>query len=461
MSEQPTAADREACWLVARAADGTAAGSLAPLPAVIAAEAGAGPLVRVEAAGFNYKDALACAGHPGVARTLPLIPGIDVAGTLLEPAAGLPCGAAVVATGSGLGETRHGGFATLVRPPEAAIVPRPPSLSASEAMALGTAGLTVLLALDRLDSVAPARHGPSADAEWLVTGASGGVGTIAVAALAGRGRRVVACTRKRGAAMGLRALGAAEVVEPDALRGDGGKSLVRGRWAGVVDTVGGAILAETLKAVMPGGVVAAIGMAAGPELPTSVHPFILRGVTLCGIDAATLPSPADRAALWPRLADLWIELRDRMPVTRLALDDVGDWSAALLAGSAAGRAVVLPAGRVERRHSINLAGAWEVDEAGAVWSRRFGRPSGLEQGDAVRLVFAAPGRATVALNGTTLPQLGGGSSWAQRVTHLLEERNQLILRCAVPVPVADARRATLPESLGRPALEIVEVGVAP
>lgn len=462
MSPSPFDPGREACWLVARDESGAVAGGVAPPPTVSAAEAvAADPLVRVEAAGFNYKDALACAGHPGVARVLPLVPGIDLAGTLLDPAAGLPVGAAIVATGNGLGETRHGGFATLVRVPAAAVVPRPPALSAVESMALGTAGLTALLAVDRLERVAPDGHGPPPDAEWLVTGASGGVGMIAVAALAAAGRRVVACSRKPTVAATLAALGAESVVSPDTIRGQGGKSLVRGRWAGVIDTVGGAILSEALKAVLPGGCVAAIGMAAGVELATSVHPFILRGVTLCGIDAATLPTPAERAALWPRLAAFWPSVRDLFPITPLALDEVGHWAAALVAGAAVGRAVVLPAARVERRHAINLAGAWEAERAGTVWRRRFGRPGGLERTAAVRLVWVAPPRAAAVLNGVALPRLEPGRPWAPRVTHLLGDRNELVLTCDAPLPHDHADRATLPEPFGRPVLEIVAVHAAP
>ena len=251
------------------------------------------------AAGFNYKDALASSGHPGVAKTLPLIPGIDAAGTLLEACGGLPAGAAVVVTGNGLGETRPGGFATLLRPPADAIVPLPAGLSARDAMAMGTAGLTVLLALDRLAQAVPPGHEPPRDAEWLVTGASGGVGMLAVAALAAAGRRVVACSRKPALEAAFCGLGAVAVISPADLRGDAGKPLHRGRWAGVIDTVGGAILADALKGVLPGGAVAAIGMAGGVDLPTTVYPFILRGVTLCGIDAATLPTQAERAGSGP------------------------------------------------------------------------------------------------------------------------------------------------------------------
>ncbi|MFM8433739.1 MAG: zinc-binding dehydrogenase [Planctomycetia bacterium] len=444
------------CWLVARRPDGRVEGGVAPLPEV---PRETGPLVHVAAAGFNYKDALACSGHPGVAKTLPLIPGIDAAGTLLEACGGLPAGTPVVATGNGLGETRPGGFATLLRPPAEAVVPLPAGLSAREAMALGTAGLTVLLALDRLAGAAPPGHAPPRDAEWLVTGASGGVGMLAVAALAAAGRRVVACSRKPALAAVLRGLGAAAVIAPNELRGDAGKPLHRGRWAGVIDTVGGPILADALKSVLPGGVVAAIGMAAGVDLPTTVYPFILRGVTLCGIDSATLPTQAERAALWPRLAALWPHMRDTFPVTLLALDDVGEHAEAMLGGTASGRAVVLPAARVER-HSINLAAAWDPDSGGAIWRRSFGRPSGVGPGDRVRLVVAAPGDAAVDVNGTALPPLRSGpAQWSHDVTGLLGERNLLTLTLAAARSETSAvqGRMAVPESLGRPSLEIVSL----
>lgn len=444
-------------WVVHRDAGGGVSGGIAPLPREVEVEGAVGPLVRVEAAGFNYKDALACAGHPGVARTLPLIPGIDAAGVLLEPSAGLPAGAPVVVTGNGLGETRHGSFATLLRPPNVAIVPRPPELSARAAMALGTAGLTVFLAIDRLTAVTPARAEASGDAEWLVTGASGGVGMLAVAALAAAGRHVVACSRKPAIGATLRALGAASIASPADLHGNHGKSLLRGRWGGVIDTVGGPILADALKAVLPGGVVAAIGMAGGVDLPTTVHPFILRGVTLCGIDAATLPTQAERAALWPRLAAFWPRVRDVLPVTTLALEEVGERAAAILRGEAAGRAVVLPAARAET-HSINLAAAWEPAAAGAVWRRQFGRPSGIEPDGVVRLVFTAPAGAAITLNGAALPPLRGGSSrWCHDVTALLRDRNEIVLTAdaAVAPDGAVPGRVALPETLGRPALEIV------
>lgn len=445
----------ERCWLVERRPDGQVVGGIAPL---LATPAEAGPLMRVAAAGFNFKDALACSGHPGVAKALPLVPGIDAAGILLEACGGLPAGTPVVVTGNGLGETRQGGFATLLRPPADAVVRLPAELSAREAMAMGTAGLTVLLAIDRLAGAAPPGHAPPPDAEWLVTGASGGVGMLAVAALAAAGRRVVACSRKPALGAVLRSLGAAAVMSPADLRGDAGKPLHRGRWAGVIDTVGGAILADALKGALPGGVVAAIGMAAGVDLPTTVYPFILRGITLCGIDAATLPTQAERAALWPRLAALWPRVRDALPVTLLALESVGEHAGALLGGTAWGRAVVLPAARVER-HSINLATAWEPQDGSGVWRRNFGRPSGVGPGDRVRLVVEAPGDAAIAVNGSPLPPLHSGQPrWSHDVTCLLEERNVLALTIAAPSSaVASPSRTSLPGLLGRPALEIVSL----
>jgi acrylyl-CoA reductase (NADPH) len=274
-------------------------------------------------------------------RSAPLVPGIDLAGTLLAPAAGLAAGAEVVVTGNGLGERRDGGFATHVRAPADAVIPRPAGLSARDAMALGTAGLTALLASDRLAALVDPRHAADGE-EWLVTGASGGVGMLAVAALAASGRSVVACSRKPDAAGPLAALGAARVVLPAEIVDASPTSLVRGRWAGVVDTVGGPLLAEILRAVRTGGAVAAIGMAGGTELATTVHPFILRGVTLAGIDAATQPSQDDRRRLWERLAELWPGVRGSLPVTVLRLDEVGRQAARMLAGETIGRAVVVP-----------------------------------------------------------------------------------------------------------------------
>ncbi len=430
-------------------------------------------MIHVEAAGFNYKDALACSGHPGVARMIPLIPGIDAAGTLERPAGGLPAGTRVVVTGNQMGESRHGAFATQLRMPIDAVVRRPEGLSAADAMAMGTAGLTVMLACDRLNLLLGTGHSPEPDAEWLVTGASGGVGMLAVAAVAAAGRRVVACTRKKHARSALEMLGAAEVAFPSEIVDPSTKSLARSRWAGIIDTVGGELLANLLRSVRSGGAVAAIGMAGGTRLDTTVHPFILRGVTLTGIDAATLPTQAERAALWPRLAAFWPRVRDAFPVTTLGLGEVGGWAEAMLRGESFGRAVVVPAPPQRPTHSIHLGAAWEPPAAagtstrGLPWVRRFGRPSGIGTGDAVWLIVEKPAPALATLNGTVLPPLRAGQArWSHEITRLLCDRNELEL---VPMGIEEHHpgtndahgRRSFPESLGRVALEIVSGGGNP
>ena len=337
-----TTTKRETCWRVRRSSDGTVAAGIEPLGWDVGVTGAAGEVVvRVEAAGVNYKDALCCAGHPGVMRVESLVPGIDAAGMIALSGGPLAVGTPVVVTGNGMGEMRDGAFGSFLRMPAAAILPRPTALAADAAMALGTAGLTALLACDRLEAIVSPRHSRS-DEAWLVTGASGGVGMLSVAALAAAGRRVVACSRKAAATAVLRDLGAAEVVSPDAIRDPAPKTLVTGRWAGVVDTVGGPLLADVLRAVRAGGGVAAIGMAGGADLVTSVHPFILRGVTLAGIDAASLPTQAERAVLWDRLAAFWPAISGRFPVTRLRLGDVGDWADRMRRGETVGRGVVIP-----------------------------------------------------------------------------------------------------------------------
>ena len=334
------------CWLIDRADDGAVAGRVAPQPEP--SEAAGQVLVAVEAAGFNYKDALACRGHPGVARQLPLVPGIDAAGVLQQATTDLPVGSPVVVTGNGLGETRPGSFATWLQAPAKAIIHRPPALSAVAAMALGTAGLTAVLAVDRLTDLIDwdfhKRAGRPEPASWLVTGASGGVGMLAVAAAAAAGHRVIACTRNPEVAEPLRSLGAADVIPPADAVAAGDKPLAAGRYLAVIDTVGGPLLANLLRSVQPGGGVASIGNAGGVDLPTTVLPFILRGVTLAGIDAAGLLSNRRRRELWTSLAALWPLVEPHFPVQQLPLEEVGEWARLMLAGQTRGRGVVLPAG---------------------------------------------------------------------------------------------------------------------
>lgn len=257
-------------------------------------------LIRVRYSSLNYKDALSATGNKGVTRAYPHTPGIDAAGIVEAssvPAFGL--GDAVVVTGFDLGMNTAGGWGQYIRVPAAWVVTLPDGMTMYESMILGTAGFTAALSVDALQA-----HGVlPGSAEVLVTGATGGVGSIAVALLGGLGYNVAAVTGKAHKADYLRALGATTVLSREELN-DGGRLLLKERWAGAVDTVGGPLLAAALKGARAGGSVAACGNAASPKLELTVFPFILRGVNLLGIDSAT--HPADRRArIWQRLAGAW------------------------------------------------------------------------------------------------------------------------------------------------------------
>lgn len=253
-------------------------------------------LIRVEWSSINYKDALAGTGKGKIARRLPLIGGIDLAGTVVDSDR-LPRGASVVVCGCGLGETLHGGYAEYARLSGDLALELPDGLGTREAMGLGTAGVTAALAVRSLEraGLEPAA-GPVA-----VTGATGGVGSFAIDLLAARGYEVVAVTGAAESAAGyLRQLGAARVLDRSSIAPDA-RPLHHATWAGIVDNAGGPLLATLLKAVKPSGIVASIGLTGGADLPATVLPFILRGVSLLGINAADLPS-AERQALWALLA---------------------------------------------------------------------------------------------------------------------------------------------------------------
>ena len=255
-----------------------------------------GALIAVEWSSVNYKDALAASAKGRVARISPLIVGIDLAGTVLESdAEWLEPGAPVIAHGYDLGVSRHGGFAELARVPSEWIVPLPSGLTLEEAMAIGTAGYTAALSVLALEA-----HGVTPDrGTVLVTGATGGVGTMAVSMLAGLGYEVAAGTGKPEAADYLRSIGAADVIDRAELT-DASKPLLGAAWAGAVDCVGGVTLAHVLSRIAPGGAVAASGNTGGADLPTTVLPFILRGIALLGIDSVTTPIDS-RRAVWERL----------------------------------------------------------------------------------------------------------------------------------------------------------------
>jgi acrylyl-CoA reductase (NADPH) len=257
-------------------------------------------LVEVAWSSVNYKDALAARHDGQVAQTSPLVPGIDLAGTVVE---GEGAGSEVLAHGYEIGVARHGGFARYARVPAEWVVPLPAGLSAREAMILGTAGFTAALAVLELVGRRVAPDGGPV----LVTGATGGVGSVAVAILSRLGYEVTASTGKAAAADWLRELGAADVVSREDAAGQAGRPLARQRWAGAVDSVGGDTLAGVLTAVRYGGAVAATGLTGGPGLKTTVMPFILRAVALLGVDSVGVPIER-RREVWGRLAD---DLRPR------------------------------------------------------------------------------------------------------------------------------------------------------
>ena len=291
--------------------------------------------VRVEYSTLNYKDGLAITGKGPVVRSFPMVPGIDLAGTVEESShADFRPGDRVVLNGWGVGETHWGGLAQKARLKGDWLVPLQAPFTPAQAMAIGTAGYTAMLCVLALE-----KHGLTPGAgEVLVTGAAGGVGSVAVALLARLGYRVAASTGRPQEADYLKALGAAEIVERATLAAPG-KPLAKERWAGAVDCVGSHTLANVCASLRYGGVVAACGLAQGMDFPASVAPFILRGITLAGVDSVQRPR-ADRLEAWRRLArDLDIAHLEAM-TTRIGLGEVVDTAARVLAGQVRGRIVV-------------------------------------------------------------------------------------------------------------------------
>ncbi len=288
--------------------------------------------VDVEYSSLNYKDALALTGRPGIVRTFPLIPGIDLVGTVAQsddPA--FAPGDRVLVNGRGLGETHNGGLAERARVPADFLVPLPDGLSPVRAAAIGTAGFTAMLAILALE-----RAGATEDV--VVTGASGGVGSIAIALLARLGHRVTAVTGRVGEHDYLRSLGAADILDRSELESQG-KPLQSQRWGGAIDTVGGPVLANVLAQVRYGGIVAACGNAASSSATLSMMPFILRSVSLAGINSVETPRELRREA-WGRLArDLDPAILDSMTST-VALAHAGSAAERLLSGGVRGRTVV-------------------------------------------------------------------------------------------------------------------------
>jgi acrylyl-CoA reductase (NADPH) len=295
------------------------------------AELGDGDVtVDIEWSGINYKDGVALAGNPGVMRTSPLIPGIDLVGTVAASRSSRwKTGDAVILNGWGIGETRNGGLAERAVVDGEWLVALPDRISAKRAAAIGTAGFTAALSVLALGN---------ADGEILVTGASGGVGSIAIALLAALGRTVVASTGSPEHRDYLLGLGASDTIDRSELEAPG-KPLQKQRWSGVVDSVGGQTLANAIAQTNYGGVVTACGLVGGSDLPTTVMPFILRGVTLAGINSVECPRPR-REAAWALLArDLDLDLLDSL-TTSIGLGDAVEAGAAILRGELRGRTVV-------------------------------------------------------------------------------------------------------------------------
>jgi acrylyl-CoA reductase (NADPH) len=293
-------------------------------------------LVKVAYSSLNYKDGLAVTGRGKVIRRYPLAPGIDLAGTVVESDSGMyRAGDEVLATGWGLGEVHWGGYAQLARLQAGWLTPLPAGLSLKQVMAIGTAGFTAMLAVAALE-----QQGLQPDwGEVVVTGATGGLGSLAVAMLARLGYDVAASTGRTEAHDYLRHLGAARIIDRAELADPPTRPLESGRWAGAVDVVGGDTLASLLASLKPAASVAACGLAGGSELQTTVLPFILRGVNLLGINSVSVPAEK-RLELWDRLArELPLDLLDGL-IQVIPLAGVPEFAHKIIDGQVRGRVVV-------------------------------------------------------------------------------------------------------------------------
>ncbi len=292
-------------------------------------------VIEAHYSSVNYKDALAATGRGRILRRFPLVGGVDVSGVVMESTdAHFSAGNEVLVTGCGLGESHDGGFSEVVRVPADWVVPLPEGLSLRDAMVLGTAGFAAALAVDRMEQngQAPA-FGPV-----VVTGASGGVGSVAIDLLAGRGYEVVALSRKLDNGY-LAALGANRVLDTQVVS-DSKAPLEKAQWGGAIDTVGGEVLAWLTRTVKPWGNIASIGLAGGMQLETTVMPFILRGVSLLGITSANCPMER-RLKVWNRLtSDLRPQHLERMVAGEVNLDDLSGVFGKMLSGQHRGRFVV-------------------------------------------------------------------------------------------------------------------------
>ena len=293
-------------------------------------------LVRVHYSSLNYKDALSASGNRGVTRHYPHVPGIDAAGVVEESSSiDFSPGDQVIATGFDLGMNTSGGYGQYIRIPAGWALHCPQHLSLRESMIYGTAGFTAAQSVNKLVShpVLPEQG------KILISGATGGVGSIAVSIMAKLGYSITAVSGKPEAADFLTRLGAAEIISRQQAADSSGKPLLKEKWAGAIDTVGGEILATTIKSTAYGGLVTCCGNVASPELPLSVYPFILRGVSLLGIDSAKCPIHI-RQKIWQKLAGAWkIENLDSL-ATECRLPELSGIIEKMLQGRQTGRVIV-------------------------------------------------------------------------------------------------------------------------
>jgi len=297
--------------------------------------------IAVDWSAVNYKDGMVTRPGNRVARISPLVPGVDLVGTVLasdDPS--FAAGSEVIVHGYDLGVAHHGGFSQVARVPAGWVVPLPTGLTARQAATIGTAGFTAALSVHRLE-----HHGLSpGDGPVLVTGATGGVGSMAVALLAARGYEVTASTGKAAEYDYLTGLGAAVVIGRDDLDADPGRTLGPERWAAAVDCVGGSTLGSVLRSLRYGGAVAASGLTGGSSFESTVYPFIVRNVSLIGIDTVSTPI-AERRRVWPELATAFPEgLLEDMVLSEVGLEELGPALDLILDGGTRGRVLVRPAG---------------------------------------------------------------------------------------------------------------------
>lgn len=291
--------------------------------------------INVSHSTLNYKDALAITGKAPVVRSFPMIPGIDLVGTVEQSECDqFKVGDHVLLNGYGVGETHWGGLAEKSRLKSEWLIPLPSAFSAQQAMSIGTAGYTAMLCVIALE-----RHGITPNkGDILVTGANGGVGSFAITILSKLGYNVIASTGRIEQAKYLKKLGATEVIDRITLS-EPGRPLIKERWAAAIDSVGSHTLANICAGLKYGGVVAACGLAQGTDLPTTVMPFILRGITLAGIDSVMRPT-VDRVEAWERLADILdTSVLDDI-VNEISLEEVITTAEALISGKVRGRVVV-------------------------------------------------------------------------------------------------------------------------